>query len=143
MIGYVEASLTKEQWMAQKAFEKLKSEEGREEYLKRTETLRLYIGELMEQLLNEVDGDNRDDEFRELDSQFAEAQTELERYKASFSEENPWIRLFLGMPEIDTLNFKTAKEYVDKVYIIRNEKVELVPMHSEWKELFPKKWLEV
>ena len=36
-----------------------------------------------------------------------------------------------------------AKEYIDKVFIIKNEKVELLPMYNEWKELVPKEWLEV
>lgn len=143
VIAYVESALWKEHLMAKKVLEKLNSEEGREDYLKRTETLRLYIGDLMNRLLDEVDGENRDDEFGELDSLFAEAQAELERYNTSFSGDNPWIKLFQGMPEISSLSYKTAKKYIDKVFIIKNETVELLPLYNEWKELFPKEWLEV
>lgn len=143
VIRYVESALRQEQRMAQKVFEKLSGKEGQEEYLKRTETLRLYIWELMEQLLNEVDRENSDDAFGELDSRYTEARAELERYQIAFGENNPWVRLFLGLPEFENLNYRTAKEYIDKVLIIKNEKAELLPMHYKWKELFPKEWLEV
>ena len=143
VIGYVELALRKEQLTAQNVFARLTGERGREEYLKRTETLRLYIKDLMDQLLNEADGGNCDDAFGELDSRYTEAQAELERYQIAFGENNPWVRLFLELPEFETLNYRTAKEYIDKVLIIKNEKVELLPMHYKWKELFPKEWLEV
>lgn len=143
VIEFAETALKKECKIAVRVFEKLNGEEGRAEYLKRTEMLRLYIKDLMEQLLNEVDGDNREEAFGELDSLFAEAQHELERYQTTFSVSNPWVRLFREMPDFDFLNLKTAKEYIDKVYIIRNETVELLPLYNEWKELLPKEWLEV
>ena len=143
VIEFAESELRNEHRRAEKVFERLIGEEGRSEYLKRTETLRLYIKDLMEQILNEVDGENRDDVFGKIDSRFAEAQQEFERYRIAFSEANPWVRLFREMPDFDTLNYQTAKKYIDKVLIIRNETVEFLPLYNEWKELLPKEWLEV
>ena len=143
VIGYIEEALRKEHRIAEKVYERLIGNECQSVYLKRTETLRLYIQELMEQLLSEVDGDNRDDVIAELDSRYSEAQTDLEKYQKTYCESNPWVKLYRGMPTFDALSFQTAKDYIDKVFIIRNEKVEFLPLYNEWKKRLPKEWLEV
>ena len=56
---------------------------------------------------------------------------------------NPWIKLYSGMTGQITLNKESAKEYVEKVEIHRNEKVEFIPKHQEMKQYFPQAWLEL
>jgi hypothetical protein len=136
-----ESAMNREHQIAANVQNKLESEEGEQELKRQTqdyeeELHKVFAGMLCAEELFE------DDLLHELDKRFAELHERIKQYRAAYSLNNPWIKLYSEMPEQVTLNKDTADKYIEKIEIIRNEAVEFVPKHLEMKRYFPKAWLE-
>ena len=80
--------------------------------------------------------------IKKLDNQVETLIAELAEIDRTYSEKNPWIRLFSRFNECDALIRKKVLKYVEKVYLCRFASVELVPKELEWKQALPQEWLK-
>lgn len=78
-----------------------------------------------------------------LDDRTEQLYEEIEEFKMTYSEMNPWIRLFNSYDKSKKMTRMKTARYVDKLLVYRFESVELVPQELEWKNVFPQEWLEV
>lgn len=102
-----------------------------------------------------------------LDSQITALEAELERYsnlkirlyqdlcddvvsreeygemniEKAFSHGNPWLMKFRAISIPEKLERTHLKEWLDHVWIVDFEQVEVILQESEWKGFFPEEWL--
>jgi hypothetical protein len=81
--------------------------------------------------------------FLELDKRYSELYEIIMRIKAAYSIQNTWIKTYSDMSEDEKLSLQSAKKYVEKVLVYRNEAVEFVPKYDEMKRFFPQAWLRL
>lgn len=59
----------------------------------------------------------------------------------AFSHGNPWLMKFRAISIPETLERTHLKEWLDHVWIVDFEQVEVILQESEWKRFFPEEWL--
>ena len=59
----------------------------------------------------------------------------------AFSHGNPWLMKFRAISIPETLERAHLKEWLDHVWIVDFEQVEVILQESEWKRFFPEEWL--
>lgn len=59
----------------------------------------------------------------------------------AFSHGNPWLMKFRAISIPETLERAHLKEWLDCVWIVDFEQVEVILQESEWKGFFPEEWL--
>lgn len=82
------------------------------------------------------------DSIAELDSHLQGYIDEIGIVDKTFSENNPWLRHYLGMTAFDFLTPEIVKKYVGMVKVYRFETVHLTPIQEEWFRRLPENWFE-
>ena len=59
----------------------------------------------------------------------------------AFSHGNPWLMKFRAISIPEKLERTHLKEWLDHVWIVDFEQVEVILQESEWKRFFPEEWL--
>ncbi len=59
----------------------------------------------------------------------------------AFSHGNPWLMKFRAISIPEKLECTHLKEWLDHVWIVDFEQVEVILQESEWKGFFPEEWL--
>ena len=59
----------------------------------------------------------------------------------AFGHGNPWLMKFRAISIPETLERTHLKEWLDHVWIVDFEQVEVILQESEWKRFFPEEWL--
>ena len=59
----------------------------------------------------------------------------------AFSHGNPWLMKFRAISIPEKLERTYLKEWLDHVWIVDFEQVEVILEESEWKRFFPEEWL--
>ena len=67
----------------------------------------------------------------------------LEEVEIQFSNKNPWLCLFAELEMPVELKREDVKKWIERIELVRFEKVEVRFKYWEWKERFPKQWMEV
>lgn len=138
----VETAINREHQIALDIKKRLESEEGKRELKRLTQDDEEELHDVFARMLC-AEELFEDDLLHELDKRFTELHERIKLYRMAIGQNNPWIKLYSGMTGQITLNKESAKEYVEKVEIHRNEKVEFIPKHQEMKQYFPQAWLEL
>lgn len=60
---------------------------------------------------------------------------------ALYQDSNPWLMKFRAISIPETLERTHLKEWLDHVWIVDFEQVEVILQESEWKRFFPEEWL--
>ena len=81
-------------------------------------------------------------QLKRLDAELEEILQHINKISLIYSDRNPWILLYRYMNEEEKLTRKHAFKYIDKILVNRFEALEMVPFHKDWKDAFPKDWLE-
>ena len=81
-------------------------------------------------------------QLKRLDAELEEILQHINKVSLIYSDRNPWILLYRYMNEEEKLTRKHAFKYIDKILVNRFESLEMVPFHKDWKDAFPKDWLE-
>lgn len=113
---------------------------GQTEFIKRTEGYRKELSKLLEQMLCCIDISDTA-ELERIDKLFSDVEEKVNFYKKAFSLRNPWLDLYKDLND-GPLSLEKAKKYIDKVLVEKNEKIEVIIHHNEYKECFPKSWTE-
>ncbi len=98
------------------------------------------IGDLFEKMLIAVDSGDISD-FKSLDARFGELQSTIDFYQKAFSMENPWLNLYLKIPDDIEISKENSKKYIDRVLVCKNESVEICPYSLDYKNALPETWL--
>ena len=64
-----------------------------------------------------------------------------ENIEKAFSHGNPWLMKFRAISIPEKLERTHLKEWLDHVWIVDFEQVEVILQESEWKGFFPEEWL--
>lgn len=128
---------------AKKVQKFLETKQGKEAVKQKTEALRNKLKSLFSEMRTVVDelmpdacagSVTAEQRMNKLDSEFIEVQGELETIKTIFSENNPWINLYLGC-EVDRLSKpKDFKKYIEVVCCRRFKNVTAVFKEQEYKQ---------
>lgn len=68
---------------------------------------------------------------------------QISEIETCFSSANPWLCLFKEMEIPVELKREHIKKWVERIETVRYEYVEIRFKHWEWKERFPRQWMEV
>lgn len=80
--------------------------------------------------------------FEEEDCLFQQDMEQIEKIEKCFSADNPWIRLFAEADIPEKLEREHIKKWIERIEVVYFEYVEVCVKYREWKERFPKQWLE-
>lgn len=75
------------------------------------------------------------DETEEL---FSTMEEEMERLEIAYSEDNPWLKLYLSYDDGAELTNDYLKKYIGKVYVDRLETVKVQMKEENWKQILIK-----
>lgn len=82
-------------------------------------------------------------EFEMNDKLIQQYMEQLKEVEICFSDKNPWICLFKKIEIPSELKREDVKKWIERIEIVRFEYAEVHFKYWEWKEKFPKQWLEV
>lgn len=158
----VEALLKMEQRKAAKAWEKISTAEGAEAKEKQTAVARKKAQDLfykmaelesqmvpLERLYQEggMDADayrrKREQitgEIAGLDASLQPLVGQIREIQETFSEKNPWVKLYRSLKMEGPVTEAIVKKYICKVKVFRFEQVALQPYHEEWFQRLPQEW---
>ena len=83
------------------------------------------------------------EKYEELDNEISEIVARVEEIDTTYSDRNPWIKMFRRLDEDTELTKVNMKKILEGLYVYRFESVEIVPRESEWKNKLPCEWLGV
>ena len=72
---------------------------------------------------------------------FKKVMLAVNEIEKAFSHGNPWLMKFRAISIPETLERAHLKEWLDYVWIVDFEQVEVILQESEWKGFFPEEWL--
>lgn len=81
-------------------------------------------------------------EFELKDQLLQQYIKQMEEVEKCFSPENPWIKLFCEIDIPEELKREHVKKWIERIETVQFKTVEIRFKHWEWKERFPKQWLE-
>lgn len=82
-------------------------------------------------------------EFAKNDTLIQQYMERLKEVEIQFSNQNPWLCLFAELEMPVELKREDVKAWIERIELVRFEKVEVRFKYWEWKEKFPKQWMEV
>lgn len=65
---------------------------------------------------------------------------QIDRMEKCYSDQNPWVTLYLGYDSQQPFSSKTDRKYVERILVHRFEYAYLVPKEQEWFRELPQEW---
>lgn len=82
-------------------------------------------------------------EIERNDGELQQYMEQIKEIEICFSNANPWLCLFREIDVPVELKREDVKKWIERIDVVKNEYVEVRFKNWEWKERFPKQWLEV
>ena len=76
-----------------------------------------------------------DERFSVLDDEINTAIRKIRDIRRAFSEDNPWVKLFLEYDETEELTLKYVRHFVESAQMYRFETIILKTRESDWKQM--------
>ena len=73
---------------------------------------------------------------------YEEIAHKTDKVMKAFGKNNPWIKKYRCAEIPDILDRKFSRKYVDRIWVSKFTDVDYVPIHKEWRDLLPQKWIE-